>query len=80
MNKENKLKVSINSMPDYGLTGIKYLDLQKLTPSIMNDTVKRAYVYSPQVIDGKRTQQIDICYDLVGILPISLLKQNGETA
>lgn len=32
------------------------------------------------IIDGKRTQQIDICYDLVGILPMSLLKQNSETA
>ena len=58
----------------------KYLDLQELTPSILNDMVKRVYVHAPQIIDGKRTQQIDICYDLVGILPMSLLKQNSETA
>ena len=58
----------------------KYLDLQELTPSILNDMVKRVYVHAPQIIDGKRTQQIDICYDLVGILPMSLLKQNNETA
>ena len=31
-------------------------------------------------IDGKRTQQIGICYDLAGILPMSLLKQNSEAA
>lgn len=58
----------------------KYLDLRELTPSILNDMVKRVYVHAPQIIDGKRTQQIDICYDLVGILPMSLLKQNSETA
>lgn len=58
----------------------KYLDLQELTPSILNDMVKRVYVHAPQIIDGKRTQQIDIFYDFVGILPMSLLKQNSETA
>lgn len=52
----------------------KYPDLQELTPSILNDMVKRVYVHAPQIIDGKRTQQIDICYDLAGILPMSLLK------
>ena len=57
----------------------KYFDLQELTPSILNDMVKRVYVHAPQTIDGKRTQEIDIVYDLVGILPSSLLN-NGETA
>lgn len=57
----------------------KYLDLQKLTPSVLNDMVKRVYVHAPQTIDGKRTQEIDIVYDLVGILPQSILN-NEETA
>lgn len=58
----------------------KYLDLQELTPAILNDLVKRVYVHAPQVIDGKRTQEIDICYDLVGILPKALFQKNEETA
>lgn len=58
----------------------KYLNLQELTPTVLNDMVKRVYVHAPQIIDGKRTQQIDICYDLVGILPMSLLNKNDETA
>ena len=41
--------------------------------------VKRVYDHAPQTIDGKRTQEIDIVYDLVGILPQSLLN-NEETA
>ena len=57
----------------------KYLDLQKLAPSVLNDMVKRVYVHAPQTIDGKRTQEIDIVYDLVGILPQSLFKHE-ETA
>lgn len=58
----------------------KYLDLQELTPTVLNDMVKRVYVHAPQTVDGKRIQQVDICYDLVGILPMSLLNKNDETA
>lgn len=58
----------------------KYLDLQELTPIILNDLVKCVYVHAPQIIDGKRTQEIDICYDLVGILPKALFQRNEETA
>ena len=57
----------------------KYFDLQELTPSVLNDMVKRVYVHAPQTIDGKRTQEIDIVYDLVGILPQSLFRHE-ETA
>ena len=60
----------------------KYLDLDKLTPAILNDMVKAVYVHAPDKSKGYREQQIDISYDLVGILPASLLNdlQNGETA
>ena len=52
----------------------KYTDLQELNSTILNDMVKRVYVHAPKEIDGKRTQDIDISYDLVGILPLSLFK------
>ena len=60
----------------------KYLDLDKLTPTILNDMVKAVYVHASDKSKGYREQQIDISYDLVGILPASLLNdlQNGETA
>lgn len=60
----------------------KYLDLDELTPSVLNDMVKAVYVHAPDKSKGHREQQIDISYDLVGILPASLLNdlQNGETA
>ena len=60
----------------------KYLDLDELTPTVLNDMVKAVYVHTPDKSSGHREQQIDISYDLVGILPMSLLEslQNGETA
>lgn len=43
---------------------------------------KTVYVHAPDKPKGYREQQTDISYDLVGILPASLLNdsQNRETA
>jgi len=60
----------------------KYLDLEEFTPAILNDMVKAVYVHAPIKEGGERIQDVDISYDLIGILPYSLLMslQNGETA
>ena len=56
----------------------KYFDLQGLTPTILNDMVQRVYVHAPEKKTGKRTQQIDIYYDLVGSLPMSLFQTEAR--
>lgn len=56
----------------------KYFDLQELTPTLLNDMVKRVEVYALQTVDGHRTQQIDIYYDLVGFLPLSLFQEEMQ--
>lgn len=60
----------------------KYLDLDELMPSVLNDMVKAVYVHLPDKSRGIREQKVDISYDLVEILPASLLVdlQHGETA
>ena len=60
----------------------KYLDLDELTPAILNDMVKAVYVHALDKSKGYRELQSDISYDLLGILPAPLLNslQNGETA
>ena len=60
----------------------KYLDLDELTPTILTDMVKAVYVHEPDKAQGYREQQIDISYDLVGILPAAMLNdlQKVETA
>lgn len=60
----------------------KYLELEKLTPTVFNDMVKAVYVHAPDKSKGHRKQQVDIAYDLVEILLAAMLNdlQNGETA
>lgn len=60
----------------------KYLDLDELTPTVLNDMVKAVYVHAPDKSKGYREQQIDISYDLVGLLPAAMLNdlQKVETA
>lgn len=60
----------------------KYFDLQELTLGILNALVKRVKVYTLEKINGRRTQNIDIYYDFVGLLSMSLLqtKMNNSIA
>ena len=60
----------------------KYLYLDKLTPTILNDMVNAVYVHAPDKSSGHRVQEIEINYNYIGILPASLLQnvQNTKTA
>lgn len=60
----------------------KYLYINKLTPTILNDMVNAVYVHSPDKSSGKRVQEIEISYNYIGILPANLLYsvQNAKTA
>ena len=60
----------------------KYLHLEKLTPTILNDMVKAVYVHAPDKSSGHRVQDVEISYNYIGILPAALLYdlQNGKTA
>jgi predicted ribosome quality control (RQC) complex YloA/Tae2 family protein len=51
----------------------KYLSLEELTPDILNDLVKAVYIHTATKEDGMRVQDIEISYDLVGILPSNLV-------
>lgn len=50
----------------------KYLNLDALTPTVLNDMGKAAYAHALNESKGYQKQQIGISYDLVGILPASL--------
>ena len=51
----------------------KYLTLDALSPTVVNDMIKAIYVHAPDTSSGKRVQEVEICYNYVGILPASLL-------
>ena len=63
-------------------TAKKYLHLEKLTPTILNDMINAVYVHAPDVSSGRRIQDVEISYNYAGILPAALLYdlQNDETA
>ena len=60
----------------------KYLHLEKLTPTILNDMVNAVYVHAPDKSSGHRVQDVEISYNYIGILPTALLYdlRNGKTA
>ena len=60
----------------------KYLHLEEMTPTVLNDMVNAVYVHAPDKSSGHRVQDVDISYNYIGILPANLLYdiQNGKTA
>ncbi len=52
----------------------KYTEISEPTPEILNEMVKAVYVHKLEMINGEKIQDIDICYNFIGILPNSLLK------
>ena len=56
----------------------KYLYLEKLTPTILNDMVNAVYVHAPDKSSGHRVQDVTISYNYIGIL-LSLIHISEPT-
>lgn len=56
----------------------KYTDVQELTATLVNQFIQRIVVHAPDRSSGKRTQQVDIYYNFIGQLPVSLAKLELE--
>ena len=48
----------------------KYTDITELTPTVLNEFIQRIEIHAPDKSSGKRTQQIDIYYNSVGVIDI----------
>ena len=59
----------------------KYVGITELTPTIVNEFVKKIVVHVPEKIDGKRLQKVDIVFNFVGEshLPTDLQTEQKET-
>ncbi len=53
----------------------KYADMTELTPYAAHELIKAIYVGAPDKSSGKRRQSIHICYDLIGLIPLSELME-----
>lgn len=47
----------------------KYSAIEELTPTILHEFVERIIVHAPDNSTGRRTQEIEIVYNFVGLLP-----------
>ena len=53
----------------------KYAELAELTPYAAHELIKAIYVGASDKSSGKRRQNIHICYDLIGFIPLSELME-----
>ena len=57
----------------------EHTEMETLTSHAAHELIRSIYIGAPDKISGKRRQSIQICYDLVGFIPLDeLMKQ--ETA
>ena len=55
----------------------KHNEIDALTPALVNEFIERIEVHAPDKSSGHRIQQIDIVYNFIGMLPISLAKNKA---
>ncbi|MCL2695910.1 MAG: DUF4368 domain-containing protein [Clostridiales bacterium] len=48
----------------------KHTDVKELTPTVLNELISKIVIHAPDKSSGKRTQEIDIYYNSVGIINI----------
>ena len=48
----------------------RYTDIAELTPTIVNEFISKIIIHAPDKSSGKRTQQVDIYYNAVGIVNV----------
>ena len=48
----------------------EYTDISELTQTVLNEFIRRIEVHAPNKTNGKRTQQIEIYYNAVGVINI----------
>ena len=61
-------KRSRHSAASFLKTVRKYTDIQRLTPTILNELVEKIVVHQAQGLGKNKTQQLDIYYSFIGIL------------
>ena len=62
----------------------KYVGIKELTPTIVNEFIKKIIVHAPDKPSGKRTQRVDIVFNFIGEIDLpdkpQMLKEQEKTA
>ena len=56
----------------------KYVGITELTPTIVNEFIKKIVVHTPEKIDGKSFQKVDIVFNFVGKIHLSAEPQTEQ--
>lgn len=56
----------------------KYTEIEKLTPTILNEFVEKIIVHAPDKSIGKRVQQVEISYNCVGMIELPDTNEMGS--
>jgi site-specific DNA recombinase len=58
----------------------KYVGIKELTPTIVNEFIKKIIVHATEKVDGKRIQKVDIVFNFVreiNFLSVTQPKRQG---
>ena len=53
----------------------KYLDVPELTPTIVNEYIRKIEVFAPDKSNGKRVQKVKIYWNFVGDVEIPVVSE-----
>ena len=53
----------------------KYVDVEELTPTIVNEYIKKIVVYAPDKSSGRRTQKVKIYFNFVDDVDIPVISE-----
>ena len=56
----------------------KYVGITELTPTIVNEFIKKIVIHAPEKIDGKRFQKVDIVFNFVGEIHLPAKPQTKQ--
>lgn len=56
----------------------KYVGITELTPTIVNEFIKKIIVHAPEKTDGKRFQKVDIIFNFVREIHLSTDPQTEQ--
>lgn len=58
----------------------KYVGITELTPTIVNEFIKKIIVHAPEKVNGKRFQKVDIVFNFVGEIHLPTDPQTEQEA
>lgn len=81
MNRVKVLQAELDKAQDKAATVERFvalvhenLEVEELTPKIVNEFIRRIIAYAPDKSSGKRTQKVKIIYNLIGDTPKQVRK------